>query len=659
MIKNWYIKQDNLNDCGIACLCMILRYYDKNISYEKLKDEFRISKEGISCYDIVKISKKYDINAFPYKNYSINKVDKPLIVHTINSDNIQHFVIIERSMKNKLKIIDPYKGCYIVSKEKFKKRYTGVAITFNQKDNLPIKDIFKNKKVIFQISLFTLVWSLFCVIYSYSLSLSIGYLNENYFSYMLILIIFIGLIKELLSFFRNKLSLAFQMFIDKMLTIPTLKKFFNLPLKFYNTHPSGELLSKINDLSYIKEMVTKMVEVLFVNLILIIICLIIVSSYSLLYSLLFIFLFVMLYLYNYLFFKKQYIHNYNLQIKNERLNNKIINSLNNIVVIKNHFKENFFINKCLLKYNLLLESYKEISNKYILKNFINNVIEIVVDVLSIYIGIHIKLNVESFIFIIMIEGLIVGALNNIYDMYPLFINYKSSLNRINSIYKEKEIDKKDKSLIVNNIEYKNLSFKLENKIILKNISIKIKKGDFIHITGNSGSGKSTMFKLLNKEYYTNQIYINNKNIRDIYYKSLKDNILYVDQKFRLFNDTIEDNIMLDKNIDKKALDTSLVNQFIKKNNLDYKYLIDNTSSNISGGQMQKIIIAQSLCQNKNVIIFDETTCMLDEKEERKILKNIKNNYKDLTIILISHRLSNLDLFNKKYRLDSGYLRKVV
>ena len=82
-------------------------------------------------------------------------------------------------------------------------------------------------------------------------------------------------------------------------------------------------------------------------------------------------------------------------------------------------------------------------------------------------------------------------------------------------------------------------------------------------------------------------------------------------------------------------------------------------TNISGGQMQKIIIAQSLSQNKKVIIFDETTCMLDEEEERKILKNIKNNYKDLTLILISHRLSNLDLFNKKYKLDNGYLRKVV
>ena len=75
--------------------------------------------------------------------------------------------------------------------------------------------------------------------------------------------------------------------------------------------------------------------------------------------------------------------------------------------------------------------------------------------------------------------------------------------------------------------------------------------------------------------------------------------------------------------------------------------------------MQKIIIAQSLASNKKIIIFDETTSNLDVKEERIILKNIKNNYKDISIVLITHRNSNLDLFNKKYILEDGYLRKDV
>ena len=103
--------------------------------------------------------------------------------------------------------------------------------------------------------------------------------------------------------------------------------------------------------------------------------------------------------------------------------------------------------------------------------------------------------------------------------------------------------------------------------------------------------------------------------------------------------------------------TSLVDKLIINNNLDYKYLIDSNNSNLSAGAVQKIIIAQSLASNKKIIIFDETTSNLDVKEERKILKNIKNNYKDISIVLITHRNSNLDLFNKKYILEDGYLRK--
>ena len=125
------------------------------------------------------------------------------------------------------------------------------------------------------------------------------------------------------------------------------------------------------------------------------------------------------------------------------------------------------------------------------------------------------------------------------------------------------------------------------------------------------------------------------------------------------NDTIYNNIFMGNKINNIPIKTSLVDKLIIDNNLDYKYLIDSNNSNLSAGAVQKIIIAQSLASNKKIIIFDETTSNLDVKEERIILKNIKNNYKDISIVLITHRNSNLDLFNKKYILEDGYLRKDV
>jgi ABC-type bacteriocin/lantibiotic exporter with double-glycine peptidase domain len=96
---------------------------------------------------------------------------------------------------------------------------------------------------------------------------------------------------------------------------------------------------------------------------------------------------------------------------------------------------------------------------------------------------------------------------------------------------------------------------------------------------------------------------------------------------------------------------------LKENNIDNDYLIDNTNSNLSGGQISKIAIAQALNKKSDIIIFDETTSNLDEKTEKIILENIKNNYKDKTIILISHRKSNVNLFNKILNFNNGRLIK--
>ncbi len=116
--------------------------------------------------------------------------------------------------------------------------------------------------------------------------------------------------------------------------------------------------------------------------------------------------------------------------------------------------------------------------------------------------------------------------------------------------------------------------------------------------------------------------------------------------------SIKDNIFFGSNLDEKVLKASLVDKMIKDNNITYDYVVDNTNANLSGGQLQKIMIASSLACNKKIIIFDETTSQLDNKSERIILKNIKRLYNDLTIILITHRDSNKDLFNKIITLNN-------
>lgn len=158
------------------------------------------------------------------------------------------------------------------------------------------------------------------------------------------------------------------------------------------------------------------------------------------------------------------------------------------------------------------------------------------------------------------------------------------------------------------------------------------------ISGKNGSGKTTIFKLLIKEIKesNNNIFINDKLVD---YDTLINKVTYVRQDIRLFNMNIKDNVFFDKN----EVDTNILNDLG----------IINLNSNLSGGQVQKIIIAQALINGKDIIIFDETTSQLDLRSERKVLLYIKKKYPNKTIILVSHRNNNMDLFDKLVLFKKG------
>ena len=170
------------------------------------------------------------------------------------------------------------------------------------------------------------------------------------------------------------------------------------------------------------------------------------------------------------------------------------------------------------------------------------------------------------------------------------------------------------------------------------------------VNGPTGSGKSTLFKILTKqiEYNGDSIFINETKISNLDFSIIRNSIVYVDQKIKLINESIKDNVFLGDKFNNKVVLTSEISSFLKENNINYDYVIDNTNSNISAGQAGKIAIARALNTKRNFIILDETTSSMDVLTEEKILDNIKKNYKDKTIILITHRKSNIKYFNKQY-----------
>lgn len=660
--KKSFVNQTSSNDCGLACLAMILKLNGINISLEEIKNKTKIYDEQASVYDIIKFSKKCGVEASGYKKVNLQKVKTPCIAHIINEDNTQHFVVILKILKDKVLIADPAKDILYVDKKDFMKKYSGVVIYFDKKQNI-LKDILKNKWHIIKIIILTLSLTIFSSLFSFMIPIVISLINKNYaicnIISVILIFLLISLFKDVLMYLKYHSALKFQIDTDKAITRPVLKKIINLPHEFYHFKSAGELITKVNDLSYIKDIIFSFVEIIIINMFLVLFSFTLILFINPKIILLDILLLVILYIINKRFLKNNLSKSYELQELNEKLNSKLTNIFNSILLIKNLNKENYFIDKITNIHNDLLNKNKKLNLAYQKKELISSFIISIFNISYIIILLLNNTDISKLLVIVTFQEIIVNSSNEIYKLLPLYSNYKSSYLRLNTIYNQKELEASSDVIDIDKIKLKNIKFKYKDKIVLNDISFNINKGDWIMINGPTGSGKSTLFKLITKQikYKGKGILINNKNINEYDEVTLRNSILYVDQKIKMLNESIKENIFMGDFYDEVVLKTSLVDKMLKENNIDYDYLIDNTNSNLSGGQISKIAIAQALNKKSNIIILDETTSNLDEKTEKIILENIKNNYKDKTIILISHRKSNVNFFNKILTFNNGRLIK--
>jgi ABC-type multidrug transport system fused ATPase/permease subunit len=213
------------------------------------------------------------------------------------------------------------------------------------------------------------------------------------------------------------------------------------------------------------------------------------------------------------------------------------------------------------------------------------------------------------------------------------------------------------------IELKNINFEyLKDNLILRNINLVIKKNEIISIIGKSGSGKSTIVDLIMKlnSPSSGEIFIDEKNLKDLNNKHYKSLIGYVPQDPFLFDTTIRNNLIwANQNATEKEIWDALEKANAKKfiNNLPNKIdtLVGDRGVSISGGERQRIVLARAFIKKPDILILDEATNSLDLESENLIYQSIKNLSKKMTIIIITHRLSFLKESDKIYIIEKGQL----
>ncbi len=673
MSKNYdYVLGQNSYDCGISSIMTILNYYGIKSSREKIISKFKKHDNGYTAYDLIKIAKMYGINGYGIKT-NINKLNKlPVIAHTIKDKNMFHFIVIlEKSDRKKLlKVMDPSEGIKTITFEKFNKITTNIFLIFEGGKKKSIKDqrfkkemfkIFhKNKKAIFMTLLFSILYIVLSLIFNYYLKIMLS--NSSNFSLLLkIFIIFLqmALMKNFINYIKDSLKYKIFKKINKDLTEQVTSHIFNLPYEYFTKKTTGELVTIVEDVEVFKQVVTKVFVLSLVDFIL----LIVIISYLFFLNMAMAFICLVLIIILLFFTKRyQYIFNDNyVRLKRSKIDytSFLINYLTSFETVKNLNISDSIIKMLSNKYSDTLNRDEEYNKNYYKYSLISSLSIDSFYLLIIFVSLFFNYNTNVFDVVLFssIYYLVVSLLNNINESISLYKVYQTSTDRVLDCLEiiPEKFGKTNLSK-VNTIKFVNVNYKVNNLDVLKEINLELKKGDKVFITGDSGIGKSTLVKLLLRFFTPTKgnILIDDLNIKDLDLSFIRNNITYIGQNESLFSGSILDNLKLVSSSMENIEDASaitLLDKFLIKNNVDYNYLIEESGNNLSGGERKKIILTRGILHFKDVLILDEVFNEISVEEEKEILSNIFGKYKDKIIIAISHRNTNSNLFDKKYKLE--------
>ena len=287
--------------------------------------------------------------------------------------------------------------------------------------------------------------------------------------------------------------------------------------------------------------------------------------------------------------------------------------------------------------------------------------------LAVVLAVGIQLLIHNEISLLYLIGYLIGAIK-VKELFDVSREGMTEMSYIEpAIVRIKEIknavlqEGEDTDLSSYDIEFKNVSFAYNKDAkVLKDVSFTAKQGEVTALVGISGSGKTSVLRLISRlyDYDTGSILIDGKDIKNISTESLFKNISIVFQDVTLFNTSIMENIRLgresatDEEV-KEAAELANCMDFIEKLPDGFNTLIGENGAELSGGERQRISIARAFLKDAPVLILDEISASLDVDNEKKIQDSLNKLIKDKTVIIISHRLKSIENVNKIVVIDEG------
>ena len=460
---------------------------------------------------------------------------------------------------------------------------------------------------------------------------------------------------------ESKVSLNFENSINSKF----ISHIFNLELRYLKNKRIGEIIRRINDMSYIKNWFLSIFITLHIDLLLFIVSLIIMFLLSFKMTIIVVISIILNLIIMFITINKIYRKENIIVDLYNRYNGDLNEYLEGIESIKNLNKENIFLSTLNNDYYNYTKSTYDLG---LINSKIANIGDFISTLTFITFITYALTNPLIFTLVDLVlfntlYQILANSLKNLISLIPIFIHVKTVYRDISEFLDVKEENGgKELSGDVKCIDIKNLSYSydyLHNSI--ENINLTINKNDKILLKGESGVGKSTLAKVIAGIYsdYSGSILLNDVELKNINKSFLRDRILYVGQNERLFKGTIKDNITLGVQDDgylETVINMTLVKDILNKRADNINSLILENGSNLSGGEKARIILARALFKKPDIIIIDETLSGTSELQENIIIENMLAS--QITLLYITHRNKG-DYFDRIIDLKKGSKNEII
>lgn len=691
-----YYKQLDKMDCGPTCLRMIAKYHGRNYSLQKLRELCEISREGVSLLGISEAAEKVGFRTIAAKLAldQLKEAELPAILYWRQN----HFVVLFNIKKSKFYVADPAKGIITYSEKEFIENWTntkglstGIFLLLSptpqfyelegdKPESLTwsylMRYLFAYKQLIIQLLLALCLGSILQLVTPFLtqsvVDIGINTRNLNFVYIILIAQVMLFVSSTSVDFIRSWILLHITTRINVSILTDFLTKLMKLPMSFFDTKMTGDIMQRMTDQNRIQTFLTGSTLNTIFSIFNLLIFALVLAYYNVQIFLVFMLGSGIYSIWILLFLKKRRNLDYKrfeISAKNQSNTIQLISGMQEIKLNGCEQQKRWeweFIQASLFRFsvkNLALGQYQQAG-----ASFINQAKNILITFLSAKAVIDGNITLGAMMAIQYIVGQMNSPVEQFLGFIQAFQDARISLERLNDINKmsnEEELDRQwnytlpaDKS-----IKLENLTFRYPgagNEPVLKEINIMIPEGKTTAIVGMSGSGKTTILKLLLKFYQWEKgdIKVGDIRLNAISHKVWRRNCGIVMQDGFIFSDTIANNIAVGENYpDRQKLENAVkmanISDFIESLPNGYNTKIGSEGNGISQGQKQRILIARAIYKDPEYIFFDEATNALDANNERVIMENLNEFFKGRTVVVVAHRLSTVSSADNVIVLNKG------